>query len=185
MALQIWLGGLGLLCFAAFTWGVAFHFRRGRKMPAGMRLTSALSVLGLIWFLWNLTQGAGPAWPFALICFAAGLAVFCWSVQSTRREPPMIAFSAGAPQTLLRHGPYRFVRHPFYLSYVLFWAGTALAVPSGAAWAEPALMGALYVLAAAREETRLARSPLGAEYRAYQRRAGMFWPVLWRRQARL
>jgi len=77
-------------------------------------------------------------------------------------------------------GPYRYVRHPFYLSYSLFWLAGAVAVPY---W--PMIVGSLgmltlYYRAAAQEEQTIARSGLSAEYEAYKRTTGMFLPRIFR-----
>ena len=169
-------GMLGVCCFTAFSWGVKGHFRKTGAMPAGMKLTSALSLLGFAWFLFHLTGGVSQAWPLVVVVFAGSLALFTWAVRATRHTPPTLAFDTDAPSFLLHHGPYRFVRHPFYLAYVMFWVGTALAAPTLLAWAAPLVMTSLYFHAASREERKFARSELSAAYSAYRAQAGMFLP---------
>ena len=169
-------GLAGLICFAAFSWGVKRHFRSTGEMPLGMKLTSGISMAGFAWFVWHLTSGASEAWPLVLALFAGSLAVFIWAIQATRRTPPTLAFDTDAPSFLLHHGPYRFVRHPFYLAYLMFWTGTAAAAHGLLPWAAPALMAALYFNAASREERKFAMSELGNAYAAYRMQAGMFLP---------
>jgi protein-S-isoprenylcysteine O-methyltransferase Ste14 len=169
-------GILGLICFAAFSWGVKGHFRQTGAMPAGMKLTSALSLLGFAWFLYHLTAGAAAGWPVALILFAGALAVFTWAIKATRKTPPTLAFDTDQPSFLLHQGPYRYVRHPFYLAYIMFWIATALAAHTLLAWAAPAIMTSLYIHAATREERKFAMSELSAAYATYRTQAGMFLP---------
>lgn len=171
-------GILGFTCFAAFSWGVKGHFRSTGAMPPGMKLTSALSLAGFAWFLWHLTSGVSQAWPVALVLFAGALGVFTWAILATRRTPPTLAFDTDQPSFLLHHGPYRFVRHPFYLAYLIFWVGTAAAAQTMLAWATPALMAMLYFHAATREEQKFATSELSTAYAAYRAKAGMFLPRL-------
>ncbi len=170
-----------LICFAGFSWGVKGHFRSTGKMPPGMRLISLLSLAGFSLFTARLVmqpQGAVPASQTiaALLLFTASLALFGWTIRATRQTPPTLAFDTDQPDFLLKHGPYRYVRHPFYLSYMLFWVGTAAASSALLAWATPMLMLALYQHAASREEQKFAASGLSAAYTAYRRSAGMFLP---------
>ncbi len=164
------------ICFAAFVWGVKGHFRSTGTMPRGMQLTSGLSTILFGAFLWHLHDGASGHWPLAILLFTAALAVFASAIAASRKSPPTLAYDTDSPSFLLNQGPYRYVRHPFYLAYVLFWFGTALAVHSLAAWLAPAIMTVLYMDAAAREEKKFANSALAPAYAAYRARAGMFWP---------
>ena len=74
------------------------------------------------------------------------------------------------------------VRHPFYLSYLLCWTAGVLATGRAALAATVAFMGWIYWRAAVKEEAKFAASPLGAEYRRYAARAGRFVPTPWRRR---
>lgn len=169
----------GTFCFAAFVWGVRWHFESAGGMQRGMRGVSLLSLLGLAIFWWRLWACPLFAWPVALGLFAAALALFRAAVRASRGARLHLAFDPQAPHCLLRRGPYRRVRHPFYLAYMLFWLGTALAARGLAGWIVPVLLSALYVIAAWREERRFGDSALADAYAAYRTRAGMFWP-LWR-----
>jgi protein-S-isoprenylcysteine O-methyltransferase Ste14 len=171
------LFGLGFLCFAAFSWGVKGHFRRTGRIPAGTILISVLTVAGFGWFAAHIVATPlSAAWPAALALFGAALALFFWTVRATRQTPPTLAFDTDSPAFLLRHGPYQYVRHPFYLSYLLFWTGTAVAFTGLASWLAPAVMLAVYWNAASREEQKFAASDFRAAYAAYRRQAGMFLP---------
>jgi protein-S-isoprenylcysteine O-methyltransferase Ste14 len=168
---------LGLACFAAFGWAVKGHFRAPGAISAAMKLIGALSLLGFLSFLWQLRNGA-IAWPVVAGLFVLSLWLFAWAVHTTRFYPPTLAFDTERPHILFCQGPYRYVRHPFYLSYMLFWVGTAISTPSLGAWAAPLILGALYYRAALREEQKFARSDLAPDYDAYRRQAGMFLPRL-------
>jgi len=164
------------IAFAAFSWGVRGHFRATGAMPLGMKLTSLLSLLLFAGFCWNMRTGASGPWVTALVLFTASLVVFAAAILASRATPPTLAFDNDQPSFLLAHGPYRYVRHPFYLAYILFWVGTAVAVHGLAGWAAPVVMTLLYAEAATREERKFANSELATAYAAYRARAGMFWP---------
>ena len=169
-------GFFATACFATFSWGVKKHFRSTGAMPLGMKITSLLSLGLFVAFVWQVIQGVSGLWPVALGLFTGALAVFAAAVAASRHTPPTLAFDTDAPSFLLQHGPYRYVRHPFYLAYVLFWLGTAVALPGLLGWVAPVLMTALYIEAASREERKFAKSDLAGDYKAYRARAGMFWP---------
>jgi protein-S-isoprenylcysteine O-methyltransferase Ste14 len=79
--------------------------------------------------------------------------------------------------TLVTHGPYRWVRHPFYV--VVFLWGLALSLLT-ANWML-ALLGAaavtMLVVRTRIEEAKLA-DRFGDEYRAYAQRTGRFFPLV-------
>ena len=112
--------------------------------------------------------------------FAGALGLFFWTIHVTRARPPLLAFTPAPPSFLVQDGPYRLVRHPFYLAYMMFWAGTALAGHSPLGWVVPVMMAIIYAHTARREEELFAASPLGADYASYRARVGMFMPI-WRR----
>jgi protein-S-isoprenylcysteine O-methyltransferase Ste14 len=166
-----------LLCFGSFSWAFKSHFRSTGSIPPGMKLISLLSLACFAVFAVRLalygTTGHGAA---GLTLFAGSLALFSWTISATRRTPPTMAFDTDEPDFLLQHGPYNYVRHPFYVSYVLFWIGTAAATTGIPGWVIPALMLAVYQHAASREERKFAASGLSLAYNSYRRRAGMFLP---------
>ena len=170
----------GVACFGSFSWAVAFHFRKPGESPRGMKLLSAVSLLGFAWFINGLITRPGGyrVAPFALC--AVSLLLFWWCILHTRPKPFTLAFSLDLPAFLDTGGPYRLARHPFYLSYLLFWLATALAIPGALSWAAPVVMGGLYTLAATREEAKFANGALDGDYKAYRMQTGMFYPLLTR-----
>jgi protein-S-isoprenylcysteine O-methyltransferase Ste14 len=81
--------------------------------------------------------------------------------------------------TLVTHGPYRWVRHPFYV--VVFLWGLALSLLT-ANWLLALLGAAAVTMLGIRtrvEEAKLA-DRFGDEYRDYARRTGKFFPMLGR-----
>jgi protein-S-isoprenylcysteine O-methyltransferase Ste14 len=173
------LGASGFVCFAAFVWGVKSHFRRTGRIPNGTKLISVLSLSGFIAFSLHLALGRpNGVWQFALFLFVLSLGLFSWTVLTTKKNPPTLAFDDDKPAFLLSSGPYRYVRHPFYLSYILFWTGTATAFSGLLPWLVPAVMLAVYRQAASREEKKFAQSEFASAYERYRERAGMFFPKL-------
>lgn len=85
-----------------------------------------------------------------------------------------------APKSIVTHGPYAVVRHPFYTAFLLALFGVVVAVPH-AGTLGCFLYGVVVLsLTARREERRLGASDFGAEYAAYMTRTGRFLPLLGR-----
>lgn len=176
-----WLAGGVLLatiiCFGSFAWAARFHFRQEGGTPAGMQVLSLINLIGFAWFVYGLNRWPGGyRWGPIVVC-GLSLLLFWWSIIHTRRRPLTLAFSPDAPAFLETTGPYQIARHPFYVSYLLFWMATALAIPGLLPWIVPAVMAMLYAFAATREEAKFINSGLEIDYQAYRMRTGMFYPL--------
>ena len=115
-----------LACVGSFVWGMSGRFFRqhGRK-TLGLRV---IQVAGTIACVSNLAAlvahgryeaSRGLA---GIALYGLSFALFWWAVRAHSAAPPTHAFSTDVPQSLVREGPYRMMRHPFYSSYLLAWA---------------------------------------------------------------
>lgn len=170
-------------CLASFAWGMSCFFRRPEKGSGGMKVIQlcgtvfALLHLGAILLL-DIVAGG-----IAAVLYACSLALFWWAIRSNRRHPLSAAFLNDVPQHLMDRGCYRYIRHPFYTSYLLAWSAGVIAVER--LWLVPtlAVMFAIYWKASQAEEEKFARSTLAAAYTAYRARTGRFLPNPWKRAA--
>jgi protein-S-isoprenylcysteine O-methyltransferase Ste14 len=110
--------------------------------------------------------------PPALTC----LVLIIRSVRAHHAAPALWHQEDDEPARVVRSGPYRRIRHPFYAAFLLAFAGATLAAP------HPVTIGCLLYgmlalnLTAVREERRLLASRHGVEYRHYISTAGRFFP---------
>jgi len=116
------------------------------------------------------------AWSGALLAFAGAVLV----VRSRTELGPAWSFVPKADEGsgLVTAGPYRLVRHPIYLGFLLFTMGEALAFNS---W--PAVMIVLSGIAPtlawrARAEEKLLSRTFGDRYAAYRQRTRMIIPYV-------
>lgn len=168
---------LGSACFLAFSWALRWHFRTPGATPPGVWLICGLSLAAYAWFMWDvINRPLGAAWPVALPFFVIAFVLFLATVRASRAARLTVAFATDQPQVLLVHGPYRYVRHPFYSTYLMFWVATSIARPGWAPWATVAAFCILYWHAARCEEAKFARSRLAASYATYRHSTGMFLP---------
>jgi len=138
------------------------------------RMTGLVFIVEGIWLA--LTPvGFLTAVPVAFILVGA-LWLFSAAVEINSSRPLSLAYSRDIPQHLQRSGPYRWVRHPFYSSYLLGMLGAAVAIHS--LWALlPVLTAfAIYFHAARFEEMKFEASDLCSQYARYKAEVGMFFP---------
>jgi protein-S-isoprenylcysteine O-methyltransferase Ste14 len=162
-----------------FAWGVRGHFV-GDKTPGGMQIVLALSLVGSVVFPFDLLRTPDEDWRRALgfAMHLLAIALFAWAVLATRRDRPALAFAGERPNHLFRSGPYASIRHPFYASYLLFWAGSAVATSSLILALIFVAFAVIYTIAARTEERNFLSSPMHDEYEAFRQATGLFWPKI-------
>lgn len=174
-----------IVCLVAFVWARSkFFLRTGDAPPLrfGLRPLGTIFGVGAIaTLLLDVGARIRGVPEIAILLFLCSFMVFAITVRSFSGRPPSIAFTPGPPERLLISGPYRYVRHPFYVSYILFWAGVLIASPSIFTLIAFVVMLSLYIKAARFEEGEILSSSLCSEYREYFSRTGMFFPKLIRK----
>ena len=170
---------VGLAVFAAVSLAVIFHFKSDTR-PAKFTLLGAASAANIFVFARELWLR--PKDPFllaiALGLFVVSAVLFAWAIQASRTAQLKLIFDPDNPRFILRAGPYAFIRHPFYSSYILFWLGCAVGSLHVANFGYIVLLTLLLVYAAREEEKGFERSALAADYAAYRQSAGLLWPKL-------
>ena len=171
-------------CFASYFWGLVRFFRQPGGQERDIRLIKAATAVAV----WSHVVAIAffyrhDAWRFAaaLALYAAALAIYWWCIRVNRARPLSIAFSHDRPEHVMDAGPYRAVRHPLYVSYMLCWAAGALAAGQPLLILTVLGMGWIYHRAALAEEAKFAASPLAGEYAGYMRRTGRYFPRMPRR----
>jgi protein-S-isoprenylcysteine O-methyltransferase Ste14 len=159
------------------------RWQEGLFMLATLRPVGVLLWLGVIaylinpaWMAWSSTPL--PAWlrPTGIAMCAVGGGLLIWTFQRlgknltdtvvTRRE-----------HTLVTNGPYRWVRHPFYVSGALFAVGTSFVAANWFLFVSGVLFICLIVIRTRIEEEKLL-TRFGKSYGAYMERTGRFMPRL-------
>ncbi|TGQ36429.1 MULTISPECIES: isoprenylcysteine carboxylmethyltransferase family protein [unclassified Mesorhizobium] len=164
-----------------YVWSMRAHFQ-SPTMPSGAMVISAVVIGTALFFLAILWIGGQPV--SAKICGLAielaSSALFWWAIATSRKARLRFAFDSDNPHSLVTDGPYGYIRHPFYASYIIFWIGWGLATWS--IWAVVPVAGiiAIYVIAALDEEKKFSRTTLASAYEVYRERTGRFWPRLLR-----
>jgi protein-S-isoprenylcysteine O-methyltransferase Ste14 len=146
-----------------------------------LRPLGLVFMIGLIAYLvdpsnmqWSSVPLPGKVKALGVASFAAGGLLLIWTLRTlgknltdtvvTRRE-----------HTLVLHGPYRWVRHPFYDAVLLILLGVSLIAAN---WflllVGTSVLALIWMRTRKEEELLLAR--FGSPYREYMRRTGRFFP---------
>lgn len=102
-----------------------------------------------------------------------GLSFFLWSLRTSTK---LKFASSSLGEELVTTGPYKYIRHPLYLSYTLIWIASCVLFNSIVLWITLIAMAAFYTISAKREEAAIAKSEHSCEYEAYKNSVGMFLP---------
>lgn len=176
-----WWVAIGLTSVTALVFVASMvGFFRARRGHMPLRLVLVASIAGGLVAVFAPLAGrveiGEPAFAIGCGLLVMAQALFWWAVAAHGTIRPSGAFAVDPPETLTVRGPYRLVRHPFYLAYVLAFAGGAALTEARWVWLVPAWLGILYVVAARQEERLILASPLGRVYSEYMERIGGFVP---------
>jgi protein-S-isoprenylcysteine O-methyltransferase Ste14 len=159
----------------------------GVVVMVGLRLCGVLAwvlvtayLINPAWVSWSsLALPGWLRWAGALLGFLAVPPLLFWTFHSlgknltdtvvTRRE-----------HTLVTHGPYRWVRHPFYVIVCLWGLALSLLTANWLLALGVIAVVTMFVVRTRVEEAKLVER-FGDAYRAYARRTGRFFPRLGRR----
>ena len=170
------------LPWIVFVWqligaGSAFRPVPGRR---GLSILSQLIALSFFGVLYDRDPALMNVWRVAIgwMGLLVSLALFEWARRTIRDRHFSYIFSSDTPDFICMDGPYAYIRNPFYSSYLLAIASTALMMPTWFRAAIVAAMAIYFSAAALWEERKFARSSVAAEYARYKARTGRFIPQL-------
>jgi protein-S-isoprenylcysteine O-methyltransferase Ste14 len=155
--------------------------KEGAFMLATLRPAGAALWLGIIlyminpaWMSWSATPL--PLWlrwsgvAFLLLCVA--LLIWTLPTLGTNLTDTVVTREH---HTLVTRGPYRWIRHPFYVAMALIATGAALIAANWFVLVSGAVVFTLLAIRSRVEEEQLA-ARFGDAYREYKKRTGRFLP---------
>jgi protein-S-isoprenylcysteine O-methyltransferase Ste14 len=175
-----------LLAVSFFCIGLTSYFERRSDQPAWVRLVHNTGMLLSLLHLAGVVIFKPRSEVFAAVgvgMYTIAVLLFLSAIEAATRSRLRLQRSfidAPLPERLLTEGPYRWIRHPFYLGYIIGAMAPAVAIGHPALIAIAGLMMAFTLTAAFREERVWLSSPRADAYREYSSRTGMFFPMLTR-----
>jgi protein-S-isoprenylcysteine O-methyltransferase Ste14 len=107
---------------------------------------------------------------------ALGCALMYWTLTNLGKNLTDTVMTR-ANATLVTTGPYRWVRHPFYLTLALLTPAAALLAANWFIGLSALLVLVMLVIRTSKEEQQLIER-FGDQYRAYAASTGRFWPKM-------
>ena len=144
--------------------------------PAGgaLWLSMIIYMINPAWMAWSaMPLPAWLRWSGAGFC-ALCVALLIWTLPTlgTNLTDTVVTRQH---HTLVTSGPYRWIRHPFYVAMALVTVGAALIAANWFILASGAVVFSLLAIRSRVEEEELA-SRFGDAYREYKKRTGRFLP---------
>jgi protein-S-isoprenylcysteine O-methyltransferase Ste14 len=177
MVLDVVVTAISVIVILTWIWSIKAHFK-STEMPAGAKLISGLVIASGLFMLFLVWRNDQPyfAQLAGIVLQILSYALFWSAIGATRNAALLAAFTPLAPHSLVTTGPYKFVRHPFYSSYLLFWVG--LTVCTWSVWAFVPLIGMFvtYLQAALDEERKFSQTALAKDYSQYMAKTARFVP---------
>jgi len=168
---------LTLLLVAPFQWftvAAAKTFLIPKFSDSGATLGGIAFVLATGVLLW---KGLIAGLDLTLATYGAALSVLSlvlyeWARKTVTGLRFSVALAGDVPEAVCESGPYRYIRHPFYLSYLIASLGMLIATTHLVAVAAFLFNMILFIYMARDDERTLEASALGEQYRAYEQRVG-------------
>jgi len=164
-----------------------FKARTGEKLDRrqeGLFILITLRLVGIVGGLCLIAYLINPAWmawaagplPVWLRWTGVGLALLVWMFRTLGRNLTDTVVTR-KQHSLVIAGPYRWVRHPMYLSVALVTFGTSLVTANWFFFVAGCLTFVLLMIRTGKEEENLI-ARFGDDYRNYMQRTGRFVPRL-------
>ena len=146
------------------------------RLLAGLSLASiALYLLSPAWMSWSQLSLAMPLRWLGAPVGLAGIALFAWVLLTLGRGFSM-SITIRDRQSLIREGPYRWVRHPMYGAFIVLWLSFSLLTANWFVAATGVAAFAMAMLVRTPKEEALLIQAFGDEYREYRRHTGRYLP---------
>lgn len=180
--LHFWLFAWVLLNFAVFIAAGRFFFDASRAEWPSRIFVAVYLILFLATAYLQYCYPRREVLHLSIAgCFLlVSLVLFFFALNTTLRRPFTVIFSPDAPTSIVTSGPYRFVRHPFYTSYLLTFFASSLSSCHILSWPCSGTAVIIYYAAARMEEKKFAQSELSSAYADFRGKTGMFLPRLMR-----
>ena len=180
---QLLLAVVMALPFIHFLYAAMRTFVLPDALDGASQLSQLSFISGAVVALTNataVTVAPGNAIAAGALMLVA-VALYEWARGTIRGRKFHIIYSDRVPEALCTDGPYRYVRHPLYASYITAFIAVFVLRPTLLAAVVLVLNLVFFTYGAVRDERALESGPVAGDYVAYKARVGRFFPRLPRR----
>ncbi len=170
---------LGWIIIGCHTWSLRYHFDMP-IVPSGVKVISALVIISAVilsYLSFNVEQPP-IAQMVGFVFLIVSFILFWITIRESSEAKLLGAFDEKLPHGLLKTGPYAYVRHPFYTSYLILWIGWAIAAWTVWAIIPVVFMTVTYWNAARDEENKFSKTEMANEYQEFVATTGRFFPKI-------
>lgn len=178
---SIFVQSIVIITAFEFVAAMRLYFRQGAaKRPNYAMSIVSLSVVGYHGYCLfrNMSMSWIPLSGSFVLLITSNL-LFWSAIISHGSNRPAVVFGESLPNHLVTVGPYRFIRHPFYLAYILGFLGSSIASGFLLQYVTTILIFLLYNLAAQKEENSLLSSSFSEIYSHYLKKTWRWCPLVW------
>lgn len=173
---------LAYITFISFFWGASKFFlaqddgaKKGKLIITTLGLPSTFLNL---YFLHKTKDTLDIQNLISSFIYIVAILLFWRSIAIAKNSKLSFAFSKERPSSLINDGPYKYIRHPFYLSYSLAWVAGFIGTLNIILCAIMLIMFFIYFKSAQKEEEIILSSELKNDYSNYKKNTGMFLPKI-------
>jgi protein-S-isoprenylcysteine O-methyltransferase Ste14 len=172
-----WLMLAPFLVFTVFAFRTFLVPARAAAGP-GLMLGALSMFSGITLAVWEGRHGTYQPvlWALGAVLAISAILLYELARRTVTGRGFYSVMSGAVPGTVCAEGPYRYIRHPVYTSYILAFLGLLVAFPGLPTAIAFAANIAFYLYAASDEERTLAHSEIGQAYASYRQGTGMFFP---------
>lgn len=172
---------ISIILFSSIVASLIWARLRFFKMTSGTPRLSAIvydatvatQIIATFVFMFTSSGNFLPLLAATIFLYGFSLLLFWWAIFTARNLDFAFSDKVG---NIVTTGPFRFVRHPFYSSYILVWVGSTLLFNSLILWITLMYLMAFYFLSARKEERVILLSEHSSKYEKYIQNVGMFLP---------
>lgn len=170
--------------FTIFIWGVWGIFIKKGNSSQGLnviKIASPSCIIAVVYVLAISNEIYGIRAITSIILLISSFILFWYCSYVNWNNKLSLAYSFDLPEHIMKKGPYKFIRHPFYTSYIISYFAGLVASKNPLLIPVVLLMFGIYYDAARKEEKKFAISNLSNEYEKYKKETGMFLPKIIKR----
>ncbi|MDT8427332.1 MAG: isoprenylcysteine carboxylmethyltransferase family protein [Pseudomonadales bacterium] len=168
---------LYLAIVASLIWGRFWFFKVSTGAPRlivlGYDIAVSCQILLTLYLFFVTPESAWVRIALVTVLYLLSLVIFWWAIMTAKSLDFAFSERVGS---IVTTGPFRIVRHPFYISYILVWLGSSLLFNSPILWITLFYLMTFYTLSAKKEEKVILKSVYSKEYEQYIQAVGMFLP---------
>jgi protein-S-isoprenylcysteine O-methyltransferase Ste14 len=172
---------ISFVCFAGFIWAAKRLFKVNDSTGGvGKKIISIVGLISIIiqeYLILTLNLNSINIL-LAAICFSISTLIFISAVLTTIKSPLHFLMSQNSSSKIITSGAYKYIRHPFYSSYILAWLGGIIASAHIGALL-PLVLVPIYIFSALSEEKAFKTGHLSSQYIEYSKKTGMFFPNIY------